>query len=304
MEDGVSSAEDANFSGARLLGSIILNAVPMILVQCTTQLIVILTVMRLGRESPDWLAGASLGGLVFNIAGLMLTVAPVLAMDSVAPQAFGGGRLAEVGLAAQRAVLTALLFLLPSAILWIWAERVLLALGQPPMAANLAATFLHVLVPSLPLSATFEAARKFLYAQNRSGPPLYAALVALALHPMWQELMIRTFGFAGGPMALVVTHATMCTGLLTFCACRKPHVPGTWPGLRLRQVLADRRACCKFLSLSLAALGSLSEWGAARRTPRKDRERIACAALRFIIPRLTGTGSISCIARRQCFGSS
>merc|ERR1711871_203807 len=57
------SGTSADVSGVRLLRSIILNAVPMILVQCTTQLILILTVMRLGRESPDWLAGASLGAL-------------------------------------------------------------------------------------------------------------------------------------------------------------------------------------------------------------------------------------------------
>ena len=161
---------------------------------------------------------------------------------------------------AQRAALTALLFLAPAAVVWVFSERILLALGQPPLAANLASSFLHVLVPALPLSAVFEATRKFLYAQNVIWPPLYAALLALALHPLWQEVTIRAFGFIGGPMALVVTHATMSIGLLIFCASRKPHLPGTWPGLRLRQVLADRRACCQFLGLSLAALGSLSEW--------------------------------------------
>lgn len=258
MDDGTVDAH--GLSGVHLLSSIILGAVPMILTQCMTQLIIILTVMRLGRESPDWLAGASLGGLVFNLAGLMLTVAPVLAMESVAPQAFGGGRLAEVGLIAQRAALTALLFLAPAAFLWIFSERILLALGQPPLAANLASSFLHVLVPALPLNAVFEATRKFLYAQNCSGPPLYAGLLALALHPLWQELTIRAFGFIGGPLALVITHATMSIGLLIFCACRKPHVPGTWPGLQPRTILADQRACCQFLGLSLAALGSLSEW--------------------------------------------
>lgn len=251
---------DATMAHGKLICSIIVDSVPMILVQCTTQLVVILTVMRLGRESPEWLAGSSLGALVYNVAGLMLTVAPNLAMDSVAPQAFGGGRFVDVGLAAQRSVLTALLFLTPMAIVWFYAERLLMALGQPANAARLATTFVHALIPALPISAIFEASRKFLYAQDVSRPPLYAALFALVLHPLWLELLCRAFGFVGGPLALLVTHSTMCVGLISLCAWRKPHKPGTWPGIRLRRLVSDRRACIRFLTLSLAALGSLSEW--------------------------------------------
>ena len=244
----------------KLLCSIIVGAVPMILVQCTTQLVVILTVMRLGRESPDWLAGASLGALVYNMAGLMLTTAPNLAMDSVAPQAFGSGRLSEVGLAAQRSVVTALIFLAPAVLVWIFVEQVLVVLGQPAMAARLATSFLHTLIPALPFNAVFEAARRFLYAQNVAQPPLYAALVGLVLHPFWLEALIGAFGFIGGPLAMLTTYATMCIGLLVLCTWRKPHANGTWPGIRLGRLLSDRRACWKFFGLALAALSSLSEW--------------------------------------------
>ena len=135
-----------------------------------------------------------------------------------------------------------------------------MALGQPANAARLATTFVHALIPALPISAIFEASRKFLYAQDVSRPPLYAALCLLVSHPLWLELLCRAFGFVGGPLALLVTHSTMCVGLISLCAWRKPHKPGTWPGIRLRRLVSDRRACIRFLTLSLAALGSLSEW--------------------------------------------
>ena len=244
----------------KLVLSIAVGAAPMILVQMVSQIVLILTVQRLGRESAEWLAGASLGGLVYNVFGQMLMTAPTLAMDSVAPQAFGAGRLPEVGLAAQRSVATALLFLLPVPFVWAYAEPLLFWLGEPDESARLATTFVQALAAALPLASVYEANRRFLYAQDVTRPPLYAALLALALHPLWQELLVRRVGFAGGPLALLVTQATMTFGLLGFCAVRRPHAPGTWPGLRPLQLLRDTRAARRFVGLALAALLVLSEW--------------------------------------------
>tara|TARA_B100000768_G_C11196148_1_gene339582 strand:- start:670 stop:858 length:189 start_codon:yes stop_codon:yes gene_type:complete len=49
----------------------------------------------------------------------------------IAPQMFGAGNVVGVGLTAQRALLTALAFLVPTIPLWIWASEILVALGQP-----------------------------------------------------------------------------------------------------------------------------------------------------------------------------
>lgn len=43
---------------------------------------------------------------------------------------FGAGNVVGVGLTAQRALLTALAFLVPTIPLWIWASEILIALGQ------------------------------------------------------------------------------------------------------------------------------------------------------------------------------
>ena len=156
--------------------------------------------------------------------------------------------------------MTAFLFLTPAVAIWIFAEPALRALGQPPAAARLASQFLQLSIPAIAASACFEAARKFLYAQDVLAPPLYAALTGLLLLPLWQALLVRAFGFAGGVLAMVATHVTMCTVLLAHCAIFRPFLPATWPGWSLRRLLRDRRAACKFVGLSAAALLSLSEW--------------------------------------------
>ena len=104
--------------------------------------------------------------------------APMQALDTVAPQAFGAGNLEQVGIACQRAVGFALLLLVPVAVLlWSHAEQILIALGQEPAVAAFATRYLLALSPALPVLAVFESARRFLYApillgsKSASPPP-------------------------------------------------------------------------------------------------------------------------------------
>ena len=238
----------------------IASIVPMILVQCCILFINVITTMHLGKGDTAWLAGASLGGLVFNVFGLMLVVAPMTALDTVAPQAWGAGHRAEVGLSTQRAFITAILFLLPAMALWSYAEDILLALGQPPRASELAASYLQVLLPALPIQAVFESSRRFLYAQSIRWPPLLAAAIGTALHPLWLTLLVDRIGFTGGPLAILCTHTVFMLLLLSYILLVRPHHPSSWPGVRPIALIRDRRACMRFLTLSLAGLLALSEW--------------------------------------------
>jgi MATE family multidrug resistance protein len=263
VEGGVQpsgSDEEPRSSICRQLVRFGASSAPMILVQVLQNLVSLLTVTRLGRHDPSWLAGASLGCLIFNVFGLMLVIAPMTALDTVAPQSYGAGRYDQVGLETQRAVATAFLFLAPATVTWAYAPQLLDALGQPPEAARLAGTFLHVLLFALPLMAVFEASRRFLYAQNVRWSPVVAAAVSTALHPVWQEVLVGAYGFVGGPLAMLCTYTLCATGLLAYLAFVRPYEPRTWPGLRPRALLADWRATKRFLGLSVAGALGLSEW--------------------------------------------
>ena len=92
------------------------SSIPIMLVDFTKLSLVSITMAFVGRWSRDTtaLAGASMGSLCFNVAGQMIASAPLAAMDTIAPQAYGAGNSVGVGLAAQRAFILALLFLLPT----------------------------------------------------------------------------------------------------------------------------------------------------------------------------------------------
>ena len=138
------------------------TSIPIILVQVTQQIVMTLTVMHIGRQhGAIALAGASLGLLTFNVTSLMLAVAPLQALDTVAPQAFGAGRMAEVGLACQRAFVCSLLAATPlAAVLVASAEPLLIALGQDAHVAAIAGEFLRRVLFSIPIQAAFETMRR------------------------------------------------------------------------------------------------------------------------------------------------
>jgi MATE family multidrug resistance protein len=241
----------------------VVSAVPIALVDISKLLVPALTTMHVGHSADATaLAGAALGTLTFNIAGCMIVTAPLNAMDTIAQQAFGAGRKEGVGLALQRALIVAVLFMVPTLPLWIWAEPILEALGQPTEVASYGAYYMQLLMPSLAPLVVFEAMRKYVYAQNIRMPPLPAALIGLASHPLWLQLWCNTgLGVTGAPIAIASAYMVMCTALFVHLRWFAPSTLGAWPrGYQQRLLWRDRAAWRHFLCTSAAALVSLSEW--------------------------------------------
>ena len=258
MEGSVSSWR----ASARLMLRFGAAAVPVIAVDVAKLLIPALTTMHVGREfGAEALAAASLGTLSLNIAGNMIAMSPMNALDSVAPQAHGSGDYAAVGLAAQRAYILSLIFLLPSAPLWIRAETLLGILGQPSRICALAAAFMRLALPGLPAFAGFECARKWLYAQGMVWPPLVAVAFGLTAHLAWLPLSGAMAGFKGAPLAVVATNWICFAALLLIIRYKTPEAAKAWPrGADARQRLWEPRAWRRFVGISVAALCAQSEW--------------------------------------------
>ena len=241
------------------------SSVPIFLVDFIKLAVITITTMKVGRAlSTTALAGASMGALCFNVAGNMIASAPLAAMETIAPQAFGAGNPVGVGLASQRAFLLAVLFLLPTLPVWIYAEDIMVALGQPPGVAEFGKTYMRLLAPGLLPFLTFEIARKFVYAQECTRiPPLVAAGVGLCTHFGWLELWCRSIGVAhGAPIALSCTYLTMALILVVLIAWRVPRAVDAWPRHAHTQRLlwTDLAGWRHFFSTSAAALLTLTEW--------------------------------------------
>ena len=266
------------------------SSLPIALVDFVKLLLPAITTAVVGHHgTPTDLAGASLGILAFNIAGQMIATAPIAALDTIAPQAYGAGHVQGVGLAAQRAVIIAALFCLPTAPLWLFARPLLEAFEISADVCEFAARYMLLLLPGLPPLVLFEVARKFVYAQELRWLPLHAAWIGLPLHWLWLWLGCGWLGVGvGAPLALSATYVTMASILcLTIrfdvlaplrrlvCAmgshrCNSwleralaPHVAMRgWPRGAASWTLLwhDRAAWVDMLATSAAALVSLSEW--------------------------------------------
>ena len=257
----------ANFSKLVCEGcTFFIASLPIAFVDFVKLLLPATTTMRVGHaiseSAASNLAAASLGILAFNVAGQMITMAPLAAMDTIAPQAFGAGNLQGVGLAGQRAVILACLFVLPTIPLWLYAHGILEALGQPPEVAQLAARYMYCLLPGLLPLVIFEALRKALYAQQHRRPPFVAAAIAMALHLPMLELWCRAIGeFDGAPLALSCSCGTMALVQIAHVKLFCPQAHGAWPrGSQRTLLFRDGAAWKHFLTTSLAAMLSLSEW--------------------------------------------
>ena len=242
------------------------KALPIALVDAIKLMVPATTTMTMGRSdstSTTPLAAATLGVLAFNIAGNMVATAPLNALDTIASQAYGAGNTIGVGLAAQRALLSAVILVLPTAPLWIWNTEIFVMLGQPHEVAELASKCMRLMLPGLVPFVLFEAARKFLYAQGVFSPPLLAAAVGLASHAVWLELLCHAVGLgaSGAPLALCCTYLTMALVLVVHIRLLLPVAARAWPrDVGAAGLWSDRAAWRHFAWTSASSLISLTEW--------------------------------------------
>ena len=158
----------------------------------TTDLIV------LGRLSPKALAAGALGYNLF-LPVLLLGIGLIGAVAPIAASLRGAnsGDIEDVQRAAHQAFLSALVLAAP---IWVFlwnAQSVLIAFGQPPDLAALAASYLHGLQWALAPAFLFFAARSIFAALNRTGPTLLACVLAVGVNALANYLLV--FGKLGLP---------------------------------------------------------------------------------------------------------
>lgn len=146
----------------------------------------------------------------------------VSALDSLLPAAYSSDRPTAVGLWTQRMVVILAALLIPIAVIWSYAESILLALRQAPEVSHLAAMYLRVMVCSLPAYAGFETSRRYLQAQGLFSAPTIAVGVASALNLPAQLLLVYgpasfRIGFLGAPVAAAMSFWIMFLFALFQC---------------------------------------------------------------------------------------
>lgn len=144
------------------------GSVPVILAYTLQMSLQTVSVLIVGRLSPEALATAAFAYMFAMATGWLIALGGTTAIDTLASATFTGSKnKTDLGIILQRSFIILFLFYVPVAILWVFAEPIFNVLGQEPYLARDAARFLWVLIPGGVGYIYFEAMKKYLQAQGK-----------------------------------------------------------------------------------------------------------------------------------------
>jgi MATE family multidrug resistance protein len=129
------------------------------LLQYGYQMVIILVASQL---STDELAGVSLGITTSNIIGYAIFEGMATALDTLCSQAYGSGRLTDVGMAIIRFLIFVHCVAVPIGALWLSSEAMLRALVPSAELAANAGSFLRWSLIGVPGYASFEGGKRYM----------------------------------------------------------------------------------------------------------------------------------------------
>jgi MATE family multidrug resistance protein len=143
------------------------GSLPVIVAYALQNSLQTISVLIVGRLSPEALATAAFSYMFAMATGWLVALGGTTAIDTIASASFTGSKNKhDLGVVLQRSFVVLTLFYLPIALLWILSEPVFKALGQEDYIARDSAKFLSVLAPGGLGYIYFEAMKKYLQAQG------------------------------------------------------------------------------------------------------------------------------------------
>ncbi|GLJ42787.1 hypothetical protein SUGI_0887210 [Cryptomeria japonica] len=204
---------------------------PMVLTGLLQYSRAMISMLFLGRLGETELAGGSLAIGFANITGYSVISGLALGMEPICGQAYGAKRWGLLGLALQRMVLILLTAVVPTLILWLNMERILLFCRQDEAVTRMAAKYILFSVPDLFAQALLHPLRIYLRTQNVTFPLACTAAIAVALHVPINFLLVEFLGMgiAGVALAAAWTNLNLILSLLLYF-CFSGVYKKTWGG--------------------------------------------------------------------------
>lgn len=163
--------EDKVFSKRALILSefwlLFKGSLPVVLAYTLQSSLQTISVLIVGRSSPENLATAAFGYMFHFVTAGIIALGGTTALDTLASSTFtGSSDKRDLGILLQRGIFVLSLFYIPVAILWACSEPVFRLLGQDPDLSRDTAKFLTCLIPGGLGYIYFEAVKKYLQAQG------------------------------------------------------------------------------------------------------------------------------------------
>ncbi|KAF2666825.1 MATE efflux family protein [Microthyrium microscopicum] len=188
---------------------LIRGSIPVILAYALQNSLQTVSVLVVGRLSPEALATAAFSYMFAMATGWLIALGGTTAIDTLASATFTGSKnLHDLGVILQRAVVVLTAFYIPIVVLWFFSEPLFIALGQEDYIARDSARFLAVLAPGGLGYIYFECVKKYLQAQEIMRPGTYVLLITSPLNGVLNYLFINTWGFGlmGAPIATGISY--------------------------------------------------------------------------------------------------
>ncbi|KAJ5342490.1 hypothetical protein N7541_011614 [Penicillium brevicompactum] len=204
--------EKGPFSRTLVLGEfwiLLKDSIPVILAYALQNSLQTVSVLIIGRSSPENLAASAFSQMFAMVTAWMIALGGTTAIDTLASSSFtGSSNKHDLGILLQRGFLVLGLFYVPVAILWTFSEPLFLFLGQDPQLSHDSARFLTCLIPGGLGYIYFEVMKKFLQAQGIMRAGTYVLLITSPLNAALNHLFCYTFemGLLGAPLATGISY--------------------------------------------------------------------------------------------------
>ncbi|KAF7933897.1 uncharacterized protein EAE98_003606 [Botrytis deweyae] len=180
------------------------GSVPVILAYALQNSLQTISVLIVGRLSPEALATAAFSYMFAMSTAWLIALGGTTALDTLASSSFTGSKNPhDLGILLQRGFFVLTAFYIPVAILWACSAPIFRLLGQEEYICVDSARFLTALIPGGLGYIYFEAMKKYLQAQEIMRPGTYVLLITSPVSAGLNYLFIHTFnlGLIGAPLA-------------------------------------------------------------------------------------------------------
>jgi len=115
-------------------------------------------------NDPVLLAGVGMGNMLINVLSFAVVQGLNGALESFVSQSFGADKHEQSGVFLNRAKFIATLVLIPIIVIYIFSDKILIALSQEPAIAEISRHYCCLLIPGIWAQSMFDATRKFMAA--------------------------------------------------------------------------------------------------------------------------------------------
>ncbi|KAI1389387.1 MATE efflux family protein [Hypoxylon trugodes] len=236
-------------------------SIPVILAYTLQNSLQTVSVLIVGRLSPEALATAAFSYMFAMSTGWLIAMGGTTALDTLASTSFTGSQdKHDLGILLQRGIIVLSTFYAVVAVIWGFSEPLFRALGQEEFICVEGSRFLQTLIPGGLGYVWFESMKKYLQAQEIYRPGTYVLLITSPLNALLNYLFTYQFdlGLYGAPFATGISYWISFLLLVAYTTFIRGYE--CWGGIAPRRALSNLWPFARLALLGVIHVGT--EWWA------------------------------------------